>query len=146
MLGIVLDLGAQPLHVDVDQAGVGGVLVAPHLLQQGLAAEHLHRLAGQGHEEVELQRSEGDADAAVPALAWWRGFRSAELTGLMESAQQYNLDIAVAIAQIVQADAQAGVSGAALLPSISGSANAERQRVATGSTTSLGGGDRKSVV
>ncbi|MGK0245925.1 MAG: multidrug efflux system outer membrane protein, partial [Pseudomonadota bacterium] len=66
--------------------------------------------------------------------------RSAELTGLMESAQQYNLDIAVAIAQIVQADAQAGVSGAALLPSISGSANAERQRVATGSTTSLGGG------
>ena len=46
----------------------------------------------------------------------------------------------MAIAQIVQADAQAGVSGAALLPSISGSANAERQRVATGSTTSLGGG------
>jgi NodT family efflux transporter outer membrane factor (OMF) lipoprotein len=84
--------------------------------------------------------AKGDADAAVPALAWWRGFRSAELTGLMESAQQYNLDIAVAIAQIVQADAQAGVSGAALLPSISGSANAERQRVATGSTTSLGGG------
>jgi multidrug efflux system outer membrane protein len=81
----------------------------------------------------------GDADAAVPALAWWRGFRSAELTGLMESAQLYNLDIAVAIAQIVQADAQAGVSGAALLPSVSGSANAERERVATGSS-SLGGG------
>ena len=63
--------------------------------------------------------AKGDADAAVPALAWWRGFRSPELTGLMESAQLYNLDIAVAIAQIVQADAQAGVSGAALLPSLS---------------------------
>ncbi|WP_245452980.1 efflux transporter outer membrane subunit [Bradyrhizobium sp. C9] len=83
--------------------------------------------------------AKGDADAAVPALAWWRGFRSPELTGLMESAQQYNLDIAVAIAQIVQADAQAGVSGAALLPSISGSANAERQKVATGSSSLLGG-------
>ncbi|MCC8956368.1 efflux transporter outer membrane subunit [Bradyrhizobium sp. Pear77] len=83
--------------------------------------------------------AKGDADAAVPALAWWRGFRSPELTGLMESAQLYNLDIAVAIAQIVQADAQAGVSGAALLPSISGSANAERQKVATGSSSSLGG-------
>lgn len=83
--------------------------------------------------------AKGDADAAVPALAWWRGFRSPELTGLMESAQQYNLDIAVAIAQIVQADAQTGVSGAALLPSISGSANAERQKVATGSSSSLGG-------
>ncbi|NEU98993.1 efflux transporter outer membrane subunit [Bradyrhizobium uaiense] len=84
--------------------------------------------------------AKGDADAAVPALAWWRGFRSPELTGLMESAQLYNLDIAVAIAQIVQADAQAGVSGAALLPSLSGSANAERQHVATGSSSSLGGG------
>ncbi|QOZ34639.1 efflux transporter outer membrane subunit [Bradyrhizobium sp. CCBAU 53421] len=83
--------------------------------------------------------AKGDADAAVPALAWWRGFRSPELTGLMESAQLYNLDIAVAIAQIVQADAQAGVSGAALLPSISGSANAERQKVATGSSSVLGG-------
>ncbi|MBP1297919.1 multidrug efflux system outer membrane protein [Bradyrhizobium elkanii] len=82
--------------------------------------------------------AKGDADAAVPALAWWRGFRSPELTGLMESAQLYNLDIAVAIAQIVQADAQVGVSGAALLPSISGSANAERQRVATGSSSSFG--------
>ncbi|QIG91738.2 MULTISPECIES: efflux transporter outer membrane subunit [unclassified Bradyrhizobium] len=83
--------------------------------------------------------AKGDVDAAVPALAWWRGFRSPELIGLMESAQLYNLDIAVAIAQIVQADAQVGVSGAALLPSISGSANAERQRVATGSSSSLGG-------
>src|SRR5437868_14056610 len=60
-----------------------------------------------------------NAEAAVPVLAWWRGFRSAELTGLMESAQLYNLDIAVAIAQIVQADAQVGTAGAALLPSIS---------------------------
>ncbi|MGY3445867.1 multidrug efflux system outer membrane protein [Bradyrhizobium sp. USDA 4473] len=84
--------------------------------------------------------AKGDADAAVPALAWWRGFRSTELTGLMESAQLYNLDIAVAIAQIVQADAQVGVSGAALLPSISGSANAESQRVAAGSSSSLAAG------
>ncbi len=81
----------------------------------------------------------GDADAAVPALAWWRGFRSPELTGLMESAQLYNLDIAVAIAQIAQADAQVGVSGAALLPSVSGTANAEREKLATGSSSSLGG-------
>src|SRR5664279_3898299 len=38
-------------------------------------------------------------DAAVPALDWWRGFRSSELTKLMEATQIYNLDIAVAIAQ-----------------------------------------------
>src|SRR5580704_4447366 len=64
-------------------------------------------------------------DAAVPALDWWRGFRSGELTGLMEDAQIYNLDIAVAIAQIVQADAQAGVAGAPLFPSLTGTATAE---------------------
>ncbi|KWV54386.1 RND transporter [Bradyrhizobium macuxiense] len=84
--------------------------------------------------------AKGDADAAVPALAWWRGFRSAELTGLMESAQQYNLDIAVAIAQIVQADAQTGVSGAALLPTINGTANATREKLAAGSTSSSSSG------
>src|SRR5580692_8622621 len=76
-------------------------------------------------------------DAAVPALDWWRGFRSSELTKLMEAAQIYNLDIAVAIAQIEQADAQVGVSGAPLLPSVTGTATAEREHV---STASSGGG------
>jgi multidrug efflux system outer membrane protein len=65
-------------------------------------------------------------DRALPALDWWRGFRSSELTSLMEAAQIYNLDIAVAIAQIVQADAQVGISGAPLLPSITGTGNAEQ--------------------
>jgi multidrug efflux system outer membrane protein len=72
----------------------------------------------------------GDADAAVPVLDWWRGFRSSELTTLMEAAQIYNLDIAVAIAQIVQADALVGVAGAPLLPSVSGNASAEALRTA----------------
>src|SRR6185437_13509680 len=57
-------------------------------------------------------------DAAVPALDWWRGFHSAELTSLMEQAQIFNLDIAAAVAQIVQADAQVGVAGAPLFPSV----------------------------
>jgi NodT family efflux transporter outer membrane factor (OMF) lipoprotein len=72
----------------------------------------------------------GNADAAVPVLDWWRGFRSSELTMLMEAAQIYNLDIAVAVAQIVQADALVGVSGAPLLPSVSGNASAQAARAA----------------
>jgi NodT family efflux transporter outer membrane factor (OMF) lipoprotein len=79
----------------------------------------------------------GDADAAAPMLDWWRGFRSSELTALMEAAQIYNFDVAVAIAQVVQADAQVGVSGAPLLPSVSGNASAERQHF--GSQGSAGG-------
>jgi len=76
-------------------------------------------------------------DAAVPALDWWRGFRSGELTNLMEAAQIYNLDIAVAIAQIVQADAQVGVSGAPLLPSVTGTGNVENEHF--GSSSAAGG-------
>ncbi len=79
------------------------------------------------------------ADSAPPAVDWWRGFRSSELTALMDAAQVYNYDIAVAIAQIIQADAQVGVSGAALLPTISGNASAERERTSGGSSGSLGG-------
>ena len=78
----------------------------------------------------------------MPALDWWRGFRSKELTTLMEDAQIFNLDIAVAIAQIVQADAQVGVSGAPLLPSVTGTATAERQTV---TTATAGGGTVASV-
>jgi outer membrane protein, multidrug efflux system len=78
----------------------------------------------------------GAPDAAVPMLDWWRGFRSHELTELMEAAQTYNLDIAVAIAQIVQADAQVGISGAPLLPSVSGNASAEQQHVGSSSNGS----------
>ena len=76
-----------------------------------------------GYREAQHARA---PDAAVPALDWWRGFRSAELTALMEAAQIYNLDIAVAIAQIVQADAQVGISGAPLFPSLTGTGTAER--------------------
>jgi multidrug efflux system outer membrane protein len=55
---------------------------------------------------------------APPTLDWWRGFRSSELTTLMEEAQTVNLDIAAATARIVQADAQARIAGAALLPTL----------------------------
>ena len=81
-------------------------------------------------------------DAAVPALDWWRGFRSSELTTLMEAAQIYNLDIAVAIAQIIQADAQVGISGAPLLPSVTGTGTVENEHFGSSSAQSsnLGSG------
>jgi NodT family efflux transporter outer membrane factor (OMF) lipoprotein len=68
------------------------------------------------------------AESRPPALDWWRGFRSPELTVLMEEAQTVNLDIAAAVARIRQADAQARQVGAALLPSVTGNASATRSR------------------
>ena len=44
-------------------------------------------------------------DAALPAMDWWKGFRSSELTSLMQEAQIQNLTIAAAVAQMIQADA-----------------------------------------
>jgi len=84
--------------------------------------------------------SRSDADASVPMVDWWRGFRSSELTTLMDAAQLHNLDIAVAMAQIVQADAQVGASGAALLPSLTGNASAERQKQSSANTILSGQG------
>src|SRR5690242_13358848 len=58
------------------------------------------------------------AEARTPPLDWWRSFRSRELTGIIEDVRTSNLDIAQAVARVVQADAQARVTGAALLPQV----------------------------
>jgi outer membrane protein, multidrug efflux system len=77
-----------------------------------------------------------------PALDWWRGFRSKELTDFIEQAQAANYDIAAAIARIEQADAASKVVGAALLPIVNytGSATKSRSSQAGGSTVTTGGG------
>jgi NodT family efflux transporter outer membrane factor (OMF) lipoprotein len=76
------------------------------------------------------------AEAAVPPLDWWRAFRSRELTEVIEAAREGNLDIAAAVARIVQADANARIAGAALLPVVDFNANAQhsQQSKTTGST------------
>jgi multidrug efflux system outer membrane protein len=78
------------------------------------------------------------------ATDWWSGFRSAELTRLMEETEIANLDIAAAIGRVKQADAQASQSGAALLPGITSSDSLTRSLSSTnalGSSSSrLGGG------
>lgn len=77
---------------------------------------------------TEGPKSERSAEAALPALDWWRGFRSRELTALIEEARSANLDIAAAVARIVQADAQARIAGAPLLPNVDLDASGSRSR------------------
>jgi NodT family efflux transporter outer membrane factor (OMF) lipoprotein len=88
------------------------------------------------------------AEAAMPPLDWWRLFRSAELTDLIEQARASNLDIAVAIAQIVQADAQSRVAGSALLPTVDLNGSATRSRpsqTTAGSGASFGGSEQNNL-
>jgi multidrug efflux system outer membrane protein len=82
---------------------------------------------------------------APPTLDWWRGFRSSELTTLMEEAQTVNLDIAAATARIVQADAQARITGAALLPTLNANGQEAYSRTSGSSASGLSIGGREVV-
>jgi multidrug efflux system outer membrane protein len=88
---------------------------------------------------------------APPTLDWWRGFGSPELTDLMEEAQKVNLDIAAAVARFIEADAQARIAGAALLPTLglNGPGNAFQEsysRVSGSSQNGLSTGGREVVI
>ena len=80
------------------------------------------------------------AEAALPPLDWWRAFRSKELSEVIEEARAANLDIAAAVAQIVQADAQSRIAGAPLLPGVTlnGSATHARSSQSTAGGSSGG--------
>src|SRR5437868_1381831 len=94
-----------------------------------------------GYKAARLSKSQD----APPTLDWWRGFRSRELTQLMEEAQTVNLDIAAATARFVQADAQARITGAALLPSLSGNGQETYSRTSGSSASGLTNGGREVV-
>jgi multidrug efflux system outer membrane protein len=82
---------------------------------------------------------------APPTLDWWRGFRSGELTTLMEEAQTVNLDIAAATARFLQADAQARIAGAPLLPNVSATGSETYSRTSGASASGLSIGGREVV-
>jgi NodT family efflux transporter outer membrane factor (OMF) lipoprotein len=107
-------------------AATGGCMLTKDLPDPALDLPDSYKFARPGR---------GDA---TPPLDWWRGFRSRELTQLMEEAQTVNLDIAAATSRIFQADAQARIAGASLLPNIAGNASVTRSK-SSGSTGSLTG-------
>jgi NodT family efflux transporter outer membrane factor (OMF) lipoprotein len=76
-------------------------------------------------------------DAALPSVLWWRGFRSRQLTDLIEEALTSNLDIAAAVGRILQADAVSRIAGAPLVPAIDFNASGTRSRASR--TTNPGG-------
>jgi outer membrane protein, multidrug efflux system len=66
--------------------------------------------------------------AVWPAADWWHGFGSARLDELIAEAERSNDDLAGAIARVQEADAQARIAGAPLLPAVDLSAAATRER------------------
>src|SRR5271169_6583366 len=78
---------------------------------------------------VKWHESYASADTAVwPTPDWWHAFGSAKLDELITEAERSNDDLAVAVARVQEADAQARIAGAPLLPSLDFSATAGRER------------------
>ena len=69
-----------------------------------------------------------DDQGIWPSADWWHGFGSQTLDDLIAEAQRSNDDLAAAIARVEEADAQARIAGAALLPAVNFGADASRQR------------------
>ena len=91
---------------------------------------------------AQWQETAGDAHAAKssvwPDAEWWHGFGSTTLDELIAEAERNNDDLAGAIARVQEADQQARIAGAALLPSLDAGINASRQReFVTGEGTKL---------
>jgi outer membrane protein, multidrug efflux system len=76
-----------------------------------------------------------DATAAMPAslAQWWQRFGDAQLSRLVERALQANTSVNSAQAALREARALRDVSAAGLLPTLSGSASAQRSRSGSGS-------------
>jgi len=80
-------------------------------------------------------KAEGPAGTSWPETTWWQSFGSPQLDALIRTAQQNNQDIGAAAARVLQADAQARIAGAPLLPSVEGAGGASH----ADSPGSLGG-------
>jgi outer membrane protein, multidrug efflux system len=74
------------------------------------------------------QNAPSGVGADWPAADWWQSFGSAQLNDYIARAQSSNDDIAAAAARVREADAQARIAGAALLPTLDAGASASRQR------------------
>jgi transposase InsO family protein len=70
------------------------------------------------------QNGNAAQQAMWPSQTWWQGFGSQQLDAYIVQAAAQNFDLAAAIAQVKEADAQARIAGAALLPSVTGGAEA----------------------
>ena len=69
-------------------------------------------------DEAKAGEDAGKPALLPPASEWWKSFHSAELNGLVGVALANNHDLKVAIARIMQADAQATAAGAAQYPTL----------------------------
>jgi NodT family efflux transporter outer membrane factor (OMF) lipoprotein len=79
-----------------------------------------------------------------PQKEWWHGFGSTELDGLIAEAEKNNLNIAIAFANVLQAEAQANIQRSSLFPTVTLQPSASRGQ-SLGGRISTGGGNTIAV-
>ena len=57
---------------------------------------------------------------------WWKSFSSPEMSDLVATARTNNLDLAVAVGRVLQAQAQTGIATSALFPDVTLNGSARR--------------------
>lgn len=75
---------------------------------------------------VAAQGSTDDGKPLALDVDWWRQFGSAELTALVDEGQRNNFEIAAAVSRVRQAEANARIAGAPLLPEVDAAASGNR--------------------
>jgi len=118
--------GGQHWIVALALLGLSSCSLGPRYTRPEIAAPATWRASGERASAGESPNQ--PLTVAWPSAAWWRGFNSSQLDGLIAQAQAANDDLAAAIARVAEADAQARIAGAALLPAVSLSADASRAR------------------
>jgi multidrug efflux system outer membrane protein len=92
--------------------------------------------------EVELPaayfRAPAETTTSIADVAWWQVFDDAKLVALIREALSDNLDLRVAAAQIVQAQAQVAAARSPIFPQVSGQASASRSNQNLSLTTASG--------
>jgi len=74
-----------------------------------------------------------------PNPDWWKNFGSGELSGLVSTAQTDNLDVAVAMTNVLQAEANRDIVRSELFPSFALQGTAQRTRVPGSTITTVTG-------
>jgi outer membrane protein, multidrug efflux system len=117
----VLRMTAKPRFNRVGTIIGGGLALSLGLA--GCAMQKPAPLAQDLPAEFEGDRADGTAGPR-PSKDWYREFGSDELNALMDIAAHNNWDVAAARARVAQADARARQAGAAILPSVDATSNA----------------------
>jgi len=103
------------------------IALAMALLLSGCAATQVDIEPIPAVELPQKWSTAADEEQLRPDVGWWKHFGSSELSMLVDEGQRNNFEIAAAVSRVQQAEAQARIAGAPLLPDVDIATSANRE-------------------